>query len=47
MMENQSIKLPLKRIIKHAQRSNKAGRSRYQFKKKLNKQEKAESSGYY
>ena len=47
MLENQSIKLPLKRIIKHAQRSNKAGRSRYQFKKKLNKQEKAESYGYY
>ena len=35
MMENQSIKLPLKSITKHAQRFNKALSAKNKLKKKL------------
>ena len=46
-MENQSIKLPLKSIPKHAQKFNKALRAKNKLKKNFNKKAKAEIYGYY
>ena len=46
-MENQSIKLPLKSITKHAQRFNKALSAKNKLKKNFNKKAKAEICGYY
>ena len=47
MLKNQSIKLPLKSIRKHAQRFNKARSAKNKLKKKFNKEAKAEIDGYY
>ena len=47
MLKNQSIKLPLKSITKHAQRFNKARSAKNKLKKKFNKEAKAEIYGYY
>ena len=41
MLKNQSIKLPLKSIRKHAQRFNKARSAKNKLKKKFNKKAKA------
>ena len=41
MLKNQSIKLPLKSIRKHAQRFNKACSAKNKLKKKFNKKAKA------
>ena len=46
-MKNQSIKLPLKSITKHAQRFNKGLRAKNKLKKNFNKKAKAEIYGYY
>ena len=47
MMENQSMKLPLKSVTKHAQRFTKALRAKNKLKKNFNKKAKAEIYGYY
>ena len=47
MLKNQSIKLPLKSITKHAQRFNKARSAKNKLKKKFIKKAKAEIYGYY
>ena len=46
-MENQSMKLPLKSITKHAQRFTKALRAKNKLKKNFNKKAKTEIYGYY
>ena len=47
MVENQSEKLPLKSIEKHAQRFNKALRAKNKLKKRLIKQSKPEIYGWF
>ena len=47
MMKNQSIKLPLKSITKHAQRFNKGLRAKNKLEKNFNRKAKAEIYGYY